>query len=431
MDQSAQQLIENILRSLEARGAAAAPVLEATALATSHPEAISDLALAVMHRFPRGGTFLDGALSYLPQEQWPELVEIALTTLEQAAGKNGAAESVIEYASFQCLSALHPHLDRIFLIRPNAGTYYEAYPWRESGDQHSDFLKNVLRNSASDDKARARAWRAVCETRNVKLIEDALTLVEQADVAPAGWSRNDWVVACLHLVGYKREEHRVKRICSDELYHLQFPEDFLETRPRPPWLARIHPTWNLPSITQVPLGGSSNSVCSLCGEKLHKLIALDPVPTGLGITRLARVEFATCLSCLGWERQQLFYRHDEDGYPKSIAYDGPRVTPRFPVGPLMQAEIGLAKTPPRWFWESWGCSNSRENLNRVGGEPCWIQSAEYPNCPSCKRLMSFVFQLDSDLPTADGDEWMWGSGGIAYGFWCDSCGISGFLWQCT
>ena len=32
-------------------------------------------------RFPKGGTFLDGALSYLPQEAWPELVQFALDTL--------------------------------------------------------------------------------------------------------------------------------------------------------------------------------------------------------------------------------------------------------------------------------------------------------------------------------------------------------------
>jgi hypothetical protein len=45
--------------------------------------------------------------------------------------------------------------------------------------------------------------------------------------------------------------------------------------------------------------------------------------------------------------------------------------------------------------------------------------------------MGYLLQLDSDLPTADGGEWLWGSGGIAYGFWCDPCGVSSFLWQCT
>src|SRR5487761_2671381 len=103
VESSPQQQIESIVRSLEEKGVPAAPVVEATALATSHPEAITDLALAVMRRFPEGGTFLDAALSYLPQEKWPALVPQALDALDGAAEKSfGAAGAVIAYASLQC-----------------------------------------------------------------------------------------------------------------------------------------------------------------------------------------------------------------------------------------------------------------------------------------------------------------------------------------
>src|SRR5262245_52896219 len=125
MEESPQQQIESIIGSLQEKGARAAPVLEATALAMSHPEAVSDLAIAVMRRFPKGGTFLDGSFSYMPEERWPELIQIALDILERSSGKNDAAASVIERASLQCPSALHPDLDRIFLIRLNARSYYE------------------------------------------------------------------------------------------------------------------------------------------------------------------------------------------------------------------------------------------------------------------------------------------------------------------
>ena len=47
-------------------------------------------------------------------------------------------------------------------------------------------------------------------------------------------------------------------------------------------------------------------------------------------------------------------------------------------------------------------SNSRENLNCLGGEPTWVEDAEYPECPACGDLMAHLMQLDSDLPTADG-----------------------------
>jgi hypothetical protein len=430
MSRSPHQEIESIVRSLEERGVSAAPVVEASALGMSHPEAVFDLAVAVMRRFPQGGTFLDGAFSYLPQDRWPGLVEMAMDTLECSDEKNDAAASVVLYASLQCPSALHPHLDRIFLIRPNARCYYECYPWRESGDQHFDFLRNVIEDSNSTDEDRRRAWKALCETRHTKVIRYALSCADL--VVPSDWSREEWVQAHLHLVGFHREDEFVRRICPNSLYHLQFPEVFFESQSRPAWLARIHPPWELPdSIQFVPFGGSSNGSCSLCRKTLHRLIVLDPIPPGLGIKRLKRFELATCLSCLGWARQPLFYQHDGDGFPVNIGYDGPSVKPQFPVRPLREAEVGLAQTLRRWFWQDWSCSNSRENLNRVGGEPSWIQDADYPRCPSCNTVMPHLLQLDSDLPTANGGEWLWGSGRIAYGFWCDECSISGFLWQCT
>jgi hypothetical protein len=430
MSRSPQRQIESIVRSLEEKGVPAAPVEEAIALATFHPDAVADLAVAVMRRFPKGGTFLNGAFSYLPQGSWPELVRVALDALEHADGKNEAAASVVEYASLQCPSALHPHLDRIFLIRPNARRNYECYPWRESGDQHLGFLRGVTRDTTASAEDRRRAWTALCETRQAKAIKYALSYADS--VAPSDWPRDEWVQALLHLVGFHREKRSLRRTCPDSLYHLQFPEGFFDPQSRPPWLARVHPTWKLPETIQtVPFGGGGAGRCSLCGGALHRLLLLDPIPPGLGGTRLTRLELATCLSCLGWERQPLFYRHGKGGSPRNIGYDGPPVSPEFPAGPLREAEVGLARTPRRWFWQAWGCSDSRENLNRVGGEPCWIQDAEYPRCPSCNKLMPYLFQLDSDLPKADGGEWLWGSGGIAYGFWCNGCRVSAVFWQCT
>lgn len=431
MEQSPEEQIESIFRSLKQKGVAAAPVLEAIALVTAHPEAVSDLAIAVMRRFPKGGTFLDGSLSYLPQDEWPELVRVAMDTLEQSNGKNDAAASIIAYASLQFPSVLHPYLDRIFLIRPNAHSYYERYPWRESGEIHFGFLRNVIEDGNSNDDDRRRAWTNLWETRNIQAVEYAIFCADSA--VPSEWSSGEaWVQAHLHLVGFHRESQSLYRTCSNSLYHLQFPKAFFDSQSRPPWLARTHPTWTLPNSNQiVPFGGNVEARCALCGEALHRLFTLDPIPSHMGISRVTKLEFATCLSCLGWERQPLFYRHDRNGTPLNIGYMGPSVTPQFPVGPLREAEIGLAQTPRRWFWQDWALSNSRENLNRIGGEPCWVQDAEYPNCPLCEKVMPYLFQLDSDLPSADGGEWLWGSGGIVYGFWCDGCCVSGFLWQCT
>ena len=80
--------------------------------------------------------------------------------------------------------------------------------------------------------------------------------------------------------------------------------------------------------------------------------------------------------------------------------------------------------------QDWAGSNGRQNLNRVGGEPTWIQDATYPRCPGCATTMPFIMQLDS-LDFADGSGWLWGSGGVLYVHWCGPCSISATFWQCT
>ena len=116
-------------------------------------------------------------------------------------------------------------------------------------------------------------------------------------------------------------------------------------------------------------------------------------------------------------------------FPLEFVEEG--CSPEFPAEALEQCFATIVKTPQRWFWQDWALSNSRENLNRIGGEPCWIQDAEYPTCPRCTTTMKFLFQLDSHLPTSDEGEWLWGSGGLCYGFWCNPCRVSAYLWQCT
>lgn len=124
--------------------------------------------------------------------------------------------------------------------------------------------------------------------------------------------------------------------------------------------------------------------------------------------------------------------HDAAGEPAPLPV-GEQVAPKFPAEPLVEMEVRSATTPARWRWrwQDWAVSNGRQNLHRPGGYPARVQSARYPPCPGCGRTMGFLIQFDSELPTAGGEEWLWGSGGLGCGFWCDLYRISGFLWQCT
>lgn len=63
-----------------------------------------------------------------------------------------------------------------------------------------------------------------------------------------------------------------------------------------------------------------------------------------------------------------------------------------------------------------------DGLSQVGGHPSWEHEAEYPQCPSCRRTMTFVGQVDvSDLgPPAEG---------IYYAFVCSDCRLVAATYQ--
>ena len=207
---------------------------------------------------------------------------------------------------------------------------------------------------------------------------------------------------------------------------------------QPAWrreLQKAHPTWDAgaPPVAHARMGGALASVCGLCHAPLHRLLTL-PDPFAAGIASDTGIEFATCLSCQGWEADgALFYRHGPDGSPQ--AHPGQRrdapLTPEQIASPLLEADVALFEAPARWRWQDWGESNGRQNLSRVGGAPSWVQSADYPACPDCGQDMGLAMQLDSGLPQEDGGEWLWGSGGCNYTFWCATCRVSGQRWQCT
>ncbi len=61
--------------------------------------------------------------------------------------------------------------------------------------------------------------------------------------------------------------------------------------------------------------------------------------------------------------------------------------------------------------------------SQIGGLPSWVQNAEYPCCPECRKTMTFIAQLDNGhFP---------GSEGIYYAFLCTNCRITATIYQQT
>lgn len=398
-------------------------------------EANRENAVPLVERFftelKTGDTFVAFAIGNLPEAAFPDLAKQAIAAI-RADPKNESASEFIAQASLQSPTSLHRWLRDIFDLKPNWETYYALWPWRESGVAEIPFLRDIANSRPATEKPAvgrrprtppATALEALCETRHPQALEYVqVFLGEQA-------------ADQLEAVGFEWKENGPRRLYEAECLHLCFPAGHFDDGDAPVHRVKRNPTWSLEDreATRQRFGGKGQNSCAKCGGVLHHLLTILPVPAVLGVTGLASLSLETCLSCLCWARDAdiLFYRHDAAGVPTQVPRSGGKQRPEFPASGLAECQVWLAMTPRRWRWQDWALSNGRQNLNRVGGHPAWIQSAHYPPCPSCSRKMHHLLQLDSDLPTKDRAEWLWGSGGCCYVAWCDECKISGFHWQCT
>lgn len=427
--------IDEIITDFQKLGWKSEPFERTMSLAQQNPELVASFIKAVVTRIPKGGTFHDAAMSFLQESDWPDVVEHALNALTDNR-QNEAAHAVIGYATLQCVQALRPHLHRIFELQPNAGCYDEHWPWRESEITSFNFLKAIVEDDSTTPERRRDAWMCLLETRHQEVIEYAITVERDIDLnlqmRQYGLPENLDLNTYLWEVGLEFRDGLLRRLDSDDAFHVLFPKDYFSPN-RPRWLRRdVHPTWidDRCVVGEARIGGAGTTTCGRCGDRTHRLIEFAPNCCATGIVGLPSLSIETCLSCLGWEAPNLFYRHDGNGSPKCLA-EPCATRPQFPATHLKDCQVKFGNLGSRWRWQSWGAANSRENLNRIGGHPTWVQSADYLQCPVCESTMRFLLQFDSDWPTADQGEWLWGSGGMAYVFWCDHCRISGLHWQCT
>lgn len=392
------------------------------------PADLERFVVAVLECEPSGGTFFDRALGWLSVEQFERVIGLAVEILRSCP--TPAAESVVAYASLQTPELLTSWLPQLWESNPNGSSYYAEYPWRCADGAEIARLQHLVLTDVDP----TRAWRCLLQTRDPEVLA-WLVAHHSAGKLP------DYCTPrlMLEMVGFEPSQSEPRSLVAPASFHVCLALEVLDSAdPRPDWIARgNHPTWGGASHargTELTFGGESATAgCASCGGRLHRLLALPRVPDGLLVSSRRSIEIATCLSCLGWERssERFFYSHDANGAPTQIGFVDDHLVPQFPTGALMQMAGTLAPTDPRWRVQDWALSNSRENLNRVGGEPTWIQNAEYPACPLCNETMRYLLQLDSELPIADGGQWLWGSGGIAYVHWCDVCAVSAIGWQCT
>lgn len=426
---------DQLIAEFKAKKWSSKPFERMAEIIRGEPDQVLPFVRSVLNELPDSGTFLDASLSFLPLADWPDVVNLSVSMLNRST-KHESAESVIAYASLQFPESLHPWLDQLLDFSPNSGAYYETWPWRGSGRLHLERLEEVI-TSHPEPEFRRKAWQRGFETRHEEVLRRMLALESCIDLnhhlrrtrISTELTVNDY----LRIVSFELDGDSFRPLSDPAGFHLAFPAGYVEEDRA--WLKPIeHPTWtfvSVPGNVEVQFGGIGGGKCAHCGGRLHNLMSSSRFPRVEHVFEGGPLCLETCLSCLGWETDIIYCEHGNDGSAKMLNLADKTGEPQFPAVPLAECTVSLIQTPKRWQNQDWALSNSRENLHRFGGEPCWIQNADYPNCPKCKETMPFLSQLDSDLPTSDGGEWLWGSGGICYMFWCSECRVSAAFWQCT
>lgn len=391
-------------------------------LASNSNDAFS-FASKFLNTFDKNATIFNDILSYIDQPQFDELITIAVEILTKQ--KNENAESVIEYASLQFPELLHQHLRLIFELKPNEYTYFEAYPWRNLAMDVIPIFKNLFISAETSITDKQALFERLLETRNLEVIIFAYDyalknkLFDNDDL-------EDYLLAYLELVGFTKRHGRIEPYCPNVLRHFSFPKNYF-VNDRPSHLNKQqHPTWNLKADEKTyKFGGVIDN--HINNPFMH-LITFDQIPDGLQISDLTTLTLGMHIRELN-EYGAVFYQHDENGQPSKIGEL--KNIEIYSDLPIQETFVSFSASPDRWFYQSWGSANSRENLFRLGGEPSWIQSAEVLICPISGEKMDFLMQLDTDLPNTENGEVYFGSGGICYVFWCDKTKVSGYIMQCT
>ncbi|MEV0394215.1 hypothetical protein [Polymorphospora rubra] len=163
-------------------------------------------------------------------------------------------------------------------------------------------------------------------------------------------------------------------------------------------------------------GGPLDDTCGWCGLRLWRLLEVDRalLPDLFGGDS-GQITVATCIRCgcyttlftdagrfAAENYRPEFLGRDDDGW--ELPEDG---------------VLGLGEPRPTPFAASaWNTGGST-----VGGMPEWIQDAEYPACPRCRRTMPFVGMVTG------GDLWGELGEGCHYLFHDPTCGLSAAVYQ--
>jgi hypothetical protein len=388
-----------------------------------HEEAVFTFCRLFLINFEKGATLFNDSLSYIDKASFSKLILVSLDILKQQHNEN--AEAVIEYASLQFPELLHPYLELIFELKPNESAFYAEYPWRNLQIEYIQRFISKIKDPLTVRSDQHKLYRCLVETRDLETVKFAYQFALEKNI----FERQDieaYLLEDLESVGFTFSNGRIASYCPNPSYHFKFPENYFNHH-RPIHInKKQHPTWRLTPIDKTYAFGG------LIQNDEHNpfihLITFDEIPNDFAIQSLKSLTLGMHIRELN-EYSEIFYQHNQLGKPTHIG--NTIVVENYTDVAIKDTQICFSATPHRWTYQSWGSSNGRKNLFRLGGEPTWIQGAQVLTCPICNEKMNFLMQFDSELPDIGNGEVYFGSGGICYVFWCDQSQVSGYLVQCT
>lgn len=161
--------------------------------------------------------------------------------------------------------------------------------------------------------------------------------------------------------------------------------------------------------------GRSDERCHFCSNPLGTLLQLDlsaPDLNFIPLSGMLSIPFCHLCSVYGTIR----FRIDPNG--RATWHEK---TERFPVyddtfRPWNEGHFVLGRVLANPFeYAGW----ADDDVGHIGGYPGWIQDDTYPDCPDCRRSMTFVGQIDVS------------SGGRFYGLVCFACLTAATVYQQT
>lgn len=363
----------------------------------------------------RSGT--SRALSLLPFASERDLWRVAdavMARFEEAADDR-LAQGVLRGLAYEYPIALDPHLGELLARSIGAERSREAHRAAGTWDRRVD---------ARDPGLPWLAWRGAGEAARYQAwacAESGDPVSRRLGLAALAGTNGAEVLASLpadfalptETTPFARGDGRVLAL-SGPAFHLAFPRKYRRDS------GGVHPTHAPAPRDGVRFGGAGTGACERCGEPRQHIIDVDRPFDHDG-----RVVLETCLTCAGWRTPVMYHRHDASG--AVIGTDGVEDPEVEGIAAPLVAEttVGLRSFGARFVAQPHGVGNHC----RIGGFPTWVRAAAYPDCVGCGRIMRFLAQLDSGLPTADGAQFDWGSGGVGYAFWCPACAISAWTFQ--